>query len=80
MLEELPASYRIEHIVMTNFQLCMNCEEHTGERAVRQITPDGKCATCGSASVMRLVEHKWPWQEKEEKVEKRDKLRKKESR
>jgi len=36
--------------------LCLNCEEHqdTNLSAVRRVTSKGRCATCGSESVLRM--------------------------
>lgn len=49
--------YKVEHSVASLFKLCLDCEDYTGKRAVRQITLDGKCATCGSSSVMKMTEY-----------------------
>ena len=50
--------------------LCLECEAHveayTGKtgRAIRNISPEGRCVTCGSTSVMN-ISHEWKWQKKE---------------
>lgn len=57
---------RVVHPLATATVLCVNCESYTGDKAVRQTTPEGRCATCGSASVVRLREPEWKWLKKEE--------------
>lgn len=41
--------------------LCLNCEEHTGSRAVRSVTPEGTCYTCGSRSILNPPPPVWNW-------------------
>ena len=65
-LEEDRRLLHTSNPVLGLYLLCLNCEEYTGTRAVRQITPDGSCSTCGSKSVLRIQPPVWPWQRKEE--------------
>ena len=50
--------------------LCLECEAHveayTGrkERALRNISPEGRCLTCGSTSVMNVPSPEFKWQKK----------------
>lgn len=41
--------------------LCVNCEEYTGHKALRPLTPEGCCYTCGSRSVLRQPAPRWIW-------------------
>lgn len=62
--EEKPFDSSI-HPLLYSRQLCVNCEEYTGRKALREITRKGTCSTCGSKSIMRVHPHSWLWKQEE---------------
>lgn len=65
MIEEDRRLLRTSQPVLALYMLCVNCEDFTGAKAMRQVTPEGRCSTCGSASLCKMPEHVWPWQKGE---------------
>lgn len=52
---------RVYHPLVFAHQLCVNCEDITGKRAVRLVTPNGTCETCGSGSMVAIRQQEWKW-------------------
>jgi len=40
--------------VLAALVLCLDCEHLTGDSAARKVTQEGRCATCGSNSVINV--------------------------